>query len=110
MPKTMKPSEMLRAARKKIEPDGAWTQGAFSYNSDGEEVNPQSTEAVCWCSLGAIAAVIRGSSGLDARIYLSQSYDDLVDIPQWNDALHRTHTEVLDAFLKAVILAEAEGH
>lgn len=31
-----------------------WTQGALARNADGEPVDPESEEAVCWCLIGGI--------------------------------------------------------
>ena len=31
-----------------------WTQDALARDAQGNEVNPLSTEATCWCAIGAI--------------------------------------------------------
>jgi hypothetical protein len=100
----MKTSEVLKAAKAKLEQ--GFTQGEYARDALGCGTTAASSEAVCWCSLGAIDAVAdmlspEGDRAVDA---LSGRMDGW--IPSFND----THTkeEVLAKFDEAIALAEAE--
>ncbi len=72
-----------------------WTQGADARDVDGEACAYNSTRADCWCLDGALAKVygiakcirmtdiVKNHLGLDTMAF------------QWNDAMDRTHAEVL---------------
>ena len=112
-------AETLRAAADLIEPEGAWTQNAFSRNHDGttdeaEGACPAADNPVCWCALGAIAATAkvdpnhwRSWSGIagTASTALSTYLHDNVD--NWNDDPSRTQAEVVAAFRAAADASEA---
>lgn len=107
----MKPSEVLRAARKLIERPENWTRGADARDVDGTPVWAAhgDVEPVCWCSTGALMRVTEtGPEYHSGRGFLEQVISPWRFIPQWNDAGNRTHPEVLAAFDRAIALAEAE--
>jgi hypothetical protein len=107
-----KPSEALRAARELLTPEGAWIQGSWAVTADGYGVFPtDSDEAVCWCARGAIEQQLSNYCGSDPSKFLSRAIgvQGSGAIADWNDAPERTQAEVLDAFSRAILLAEAEG-
>jgi hypothetical protein len=104
----MKPSEILRAARKKIEKPECWTKDRAARRIDGKGTYEQDPRAVCWCMTGATAAVDLDDAGCSADTYLVMAVGEQF-VPDWNDDPSRTHAEVLAAFDRAIELAEKEG-
>lgn len=103
----MKPSEILIAARAKIEDPENWIQGVEARAEDGTHVVPWSTDAVCWCAIGSIRSVV----GRCAPYWLARGYLDKTttgDTAEYNDATGRTHAEILAAFDRAIALADAD--
>lgn len=105
-------AQKLRAARALIE--RGWTQKVYA-RGKCREVPYDSKSAVCYCAMGAIAAVngmyptstLTGVDQLDAAIGAPR--EDEAEILIWNDAPERTKAEVLAAFDKAIQLAEQES-
>ena len=101
----MKPSEVLRAARAKIEKAENWTQGVYARDSFRNPVEPWSQSACAWSVGGALfAAKSRGGEWRRAAKALS---DQLPSGVAHVDDI-RTHAEVLALFDRA-IAAEARG-
>lgn len=103
-----KASDILRDARKRIETPEKWTQGAYCRDESREECGIGGT-ATSWCSSGAIlqASDVEGGGFYEkAAHYLRQMTGAIVT---WNDYHSRTHADVLQAFDKAIALAESEG-
>lgn len=102
----MTPAEILRRARDRIATPERWTQGAYRRDANGKKCNPD--EAVCWCSVGAITSIcnIRKREDWAPVDFLGEVVGDRIGV--WNDAPNRTHAEVLDAFDRAIALAEAQ--
>lgn len=75
-----------------------WTQGAFSRDVKGNSASLM-RGAVCWCALGAIAAVYSGETFQP----LEKLYGAIgtCSVFSWNDHPERTHAEVIEAFRKA---------
>jgi len=48
---------VLCAARRLIEDPEHWTTGVLARDAAGEWIEPQDNGAVCWCAVGAVAAV-----------------------------------------------------
>lgn len=99
--------EVLRAAADLIEPEGAWTQGAFARTAKGNPIGPEEQPAVCWCAYGALMKVcpdsfVRGDAD-DALRRVTRS--DAVSF--FNDAHTRKQPEVVAALRQAADLAEA---
>ena len=94
----MTPTEILIAAREKIE--RGWAQGEYARAKNGNPIGYNAEKAVCWCSIGAIIAV-DDDDPTDRAVY---TLSDIVgrDITEWNDAPGRTQAEVLAAFDKAI--------
>ena len=106
----MKPSEILLAAKEKINTPEKWTQGELAKNARGEKVPRYSETAVCWCSLGAICAVAESETAkVESRAESSLRQVVIQRIDIWNDDPERTHEEVMNAFDKAIALAQKEG-
>lgn len=102
----MKPSEALRKARELITPEGAWIQHQLAMSAEGKPLAGHEPGAVCFCARGAMQKVWDdwhwdppGSE------YLMKVMEQ--DIGRWNNK--HTHAEVLDAFDKAIALAEEAG-
>ena len=103
----MKPSEVLRAARKLIERPERLCKGEYSVDINGAPLPyERRSESVAFCSAGAVIAA--GGDGFDSResalVHLRKVMGD--NIPKFSDA--HTHPEVLAAFDRAIALAEAE--
>ncbi|HTF68064.1 MAG TPA: hypothetical protein VK638_35825 [Edaphobacter sp.] len=102
--------ETLKVAREKIADPSCWTQDWFAkrIEEDGtfKDTDATSASAACWCSSGAIRAVL----GVDDFGFISDDYaipfgfDTLGDLEHFNDT--HTHAEVLQAFDKAIEAAE----
>lgn len=98
-------ADKLREARALIE--RGWTQEEFARSKTGRTVKTNSPQAVCWCAYGALIQV-DGES--DAYPWLCKAIDPEGDmVTRWNDAPERTQAEVLEAFDKAIDLAEQEA-
>lgn len=102
----LKPSYVLERAAALIEPEGAWTQGAYGRDVLGAPCGGRSDKAVCRCAAGAILNV--GPHCYDAedfhRRVTGQGYE------AFNDAPGRTQAEVVAALRQAAELARSEGH
>ena len=98
----------LKQARKVIKDEANWTQNVEARRADGSFCPPQSEEAVCWCTVGAIEKVTPEDSYVSdyavrvlaraAGLYVTFSVWG--DLGIWND--RSTHAEVMAAFDKAI--------
>jgi len=104
----MKTSEVLRAAREKIERPEAWTKGCGAVTASGAVVFPTSEFAARWCAVGSIDAVTDGDlrANVAARAALRALTMKYISTIFWNDAPERTHAEVLAVFDAAIADAE----
>ena len=108
----MKTSEVLRAARAKIEVPERWTKRMFARDKERCRVVSWSTFAVCWCGQGANHAVVGPAGDWGDP---DKALDEAVggNFPDWQDDLQGTHVEahaeVLAAFDKAIAEREAVG-
>jgi hypothetical protein len=105
----MKPSEILEKAADLIEPEGCWTQGAFARDLGGDNTTAQDINAACWCAIGAVIRVTEGRPflGATALRFLASTLENAC-IPEWNDDLRRTQSEVVSAFRKSASLAKEQ--
>jgi hypothetical protein len=100
----MKTSEVLRQARKLIEKPEHWTRGANARKANGLQCSPNSIEAFCFCSNGALSRVAPVFEDYNpAYLALTRVCGD--SFISFNDAPGRTHAEVLD-LLDRTIAAE----
>lgn len=103
-------AEVLRAARERVAE--GWTQGAMARDERGEETEPTESEAVCYCALGALESIDRGSRSVGAfvlrlalpRFVLGCAPDSMV--ANFNDDPATTQADVLALFDRAIA---AEG-
>ena len=116
----------LRRAADKIEPEGAWTQGAPARNAKGEVVQFASPEATCWCLTGAIAVTSthKWTHWDDPEkwgLFIDHNHSAILEVTtvalkllrQWslagyNDTPGRTQSEVVAALRAGADLAEKE--
>lgn len=111
----MTPLEILVAARERISAPERWTQHANARSASKCSVEPLSQVAVCWCSLGALIAVIepndhfepldRAMASLASAVvkhdpFIERSIQRSVMIARFND--NHTYAEVLSAFDSAI--------
>lgn len=105
----MKVSERLIAAKAIITDPSKWTQGYYGRTDDGEIIEADRPEAVCFCSIGALHRVGQfnwHSEQTDpAEVYLNGATDNnwIVD---FNDT--HTHEEVMQVWDKAIASALAD--
>lgn len=113
----MKTSEILIAAKKLIEDEKNWIQGTYAVDDKGFLSGARwgnEDDAVCFCSLGAIANVSGVRHGASGRFNpfgkeWPQEAEDLLmevvdsDIHTFNDT--HTHAEVMEMWDKAIKLA-----
>lgn len=98
--------EVLKAARAKITDPLCWTQEWFAKRIDEEgrerETDSTSSFAVCWCSSGAIRAVLNADnfSSISDDYAIPFGFDTLGDLEEFNDS--HTHPQVLAAFDAAI--------
>lgn len=95
---------VLKQARKLIEKPGQWTQNALARDVNGKDVDPLSSDAVRYCSLGAIDNIDLGEAGNGAHRALSitAGVGDIFAV--YNDS--HNHAEVLAVWDKTIMLLE----
>jgi hypothetical protein len=116
-------ADVLERAADLIEPEGAWTQHAFSRNADGsvdrggeEDDDGIADNPVCWCALGAIAT----AAGVDLSFSgfpnngivkdAASAFRAVEPYPvDWNDAPGRTQAEVVSKLREAAALAREQA-
>jgi hypothetical protein len=101
--------ETLKAARKLITPEQAWTKQAYARPSRfGIEIDATDPRAVCWCSTGAITKV----QGINEPIWdkdMEMAFlRNIEELEMFNDRKNRTHGEVLRAFDEAIAKLEPQ--
>lgn len=90
----MTPPEVFLAARKLLEPEGAWTQGTYARNAAGGHVTCWDPTAVCWCLEGAIR---KAANDEDEWSEAFAALGKVLLLPSlWNDHPGRRHKDVLD--------------
>lgn len=107
----MKASDVLAKAADLIEPEGRWTQGYRAQTSEGRITEPGTSEAHCWCIVGAIQEV-EESGGHSPYSRPALRFVDCVvghEPALWNDDPSRTQSEVVTALRSASKLAEERG-
>lgn len=104
----MDTKENLIAARKLIEKPENWTKRYYARNKEQEEVPVLSRDAVCFCSIGALAKASGeglGVEGNDAYQALARRMG--VSVSRFNDT--HTHVEVLAKFDEAIAACGGEA-
>lgn len=99
-------ADILTAAADLIEPEGAWTQGAFARTAKGHVIGSGEDPAVCFCGAGAVyrmggprAVTERALNVLDS--WARQRRKGFRIFAQFNDAPERTQAEVVAALRAA---------
>ena len=92
--------EILVAARAIIANEENWTQGAYAKDKDGSSIGVNYSNAVCFCSIGAIRKITMFP--FDAMKVLRNHMED--SIIAFNDG--HTHKEVLAAWDEAIASLE----
>lgn len=100
-------SQILSQAADLIEPEGAWTQGAFARTEKGHVIGSLEQPATCFCAVGAIYRVAQAQSRSvqERAVDLMSETVGKWHIGEWNDAPYRTQAEVVAALRKAALLA-----
>jgi hypothetical protein len=109
----MKPSEVLRAARAKIEKPENWTRRANARNLDGHAVSAVSGFAASWDANGACLSVADdwwacpAVNALRNAIAAIEPHSKITSLAGFNDT--HTHAEVIALFDRAIAAEEEAG-
>lgn len=102
--------EILKAARKLLEPEGSWTKGFFARSSANKPVEVESDLACKFCTLGAIKKVLAesgededGVAYYEAQEALSEVFNDYNVFPL-NDRRSTKHEHILMAYDFAILM------
>ena len=92
---------ILRRAKALIEK--GWTQNTWCRDAKGNELNADSTDAVCWC----LSAALGRAANDYGALYLGP-LDNIIGhyYIDWNDAPERTQAQVVKALEQAIAYAE----
>lgn len=111
-------ADVLERAADRVEPEGNWTQGAFSRTAsgchNGDLVAPR--KPACWCVLGAIAKEA-GHNPVDPWVINPLARDAMnafeitvgTAASDWNDVPERTQAEVVAKLREAAAIARTEA-
>ena len=113
--------QVLKGAREILARPESWTQNALAKDAAGAAIEGVlSEEATCWCASGAIWKAMDADPfggdvdtptrdlALDAKLAIigqlieADGRKTRWTVPSWNDALERTHEEVIAAFDRAI--------
>ncbi len=106
----MKASEILVAAKAKIAQPENWTKGAYARDAEGSLAETNSSEAFCFCMVGALQSVDDREHHYARRAvpFLTRVVCELSPTDSWLTTFNDTHEhhEVLQAFDVAIRLAQ----
>lgn len=107
---TTKPSEKILQAMEIIGDRKRWTKGTFARDSDGVTINPRDSDAVCFCSIGALDKV-KSSATVKDYVFTSVPLTTygFAGVVDFNDAPETKHKDVMNMFMTAAFLALSEG-
>lgn len=118
----MKPSDILKDAKRHIDTPVKWAQGGYAYGSDDfyKHLDPEDPQATCFCAGGAIYRACPGAYANtgkpDEDSFAGEAFKFLNDAAPWgdsvaeyNDAPGRKHKTVMKWFDRAIALAEEAG-
>ena len=106
----MKPSELLAKAKAVIADPKHWTKGWYAQDAKGRSTRPAKSNAVCWCSAGAIIKVAHEESTYSTRFAATKYLAEVSvecgynGIPDLND--NSSHEAVMKAWDRAIKLAK----
>lgn len=108
---TTKPSEKILQAMEIIGSPERWTKCTLARDSDGVAINLRDSDAVCFCSIGALDKV---KSSATVKHYVSTSVPltttyGFAGVIDFNDAPETKHKDVMNMFMTAAFLALSEG-
>lgn len=105
-------ADTLRAARALIADPKHWIKGALAKPSKRSPygVSPQDWTVTCWCSIGALIAIDgpyeeAAREVLEKAVRLRPRFQWAI-VEDFNDNRSTRHADVMDAFDKAIALAE----
>jgi hypothetical protein len=103
--------QILKEARALISDPERWTQGEDARDEDGLPVHPDDSDAVCWCTLGALHRAAAGTDDFSVFREIQKAVEAFPGIrsqahyaAKFNDA--HTHAEVLAMFDAAISAKE----
>lgn len=108
----MKPSELLIKAKAVIADPEHWTKGWYAQDAKGRSTGPAKSNAVCWCSAGALKKVAHEESTYSTRFAAAKYLVEVAaefgysGIPDFND--NSSHETVMQAWDKAIQLAKED--
>lgn len=120
----MKASEVLAAARELLSDEKKWTKGYYGKDANGHIREALDKEAVCFCSIGALAVAAKMNTGMTEEPYEDRDRDEMIFLAQamgndyslhqqtittFNDKGTTTHEQILEKFDAAIALAQAAG-
>ena len=101
---------VLNAAADLLEKPGGWTQGALALGGEGEYLDVDSSDATCFCVVGAIRRVSGFGRRPEETIPVRQALAASLRLPgykaplvNWNDDPDRTQAEVVKALRHAAL-------
>lgn len=100
--------QILEEARELLSDESRWTQGVVARTMDGKPTLVENKEAVCFCSLGAIGKQSDRYSSLEVKAVRTLQQVVGNGVSCFNDAPERKHSEILEAFDKAIKLAKEQ--
>jgi hypothetical protein len=104
----MKPSTILKKAKRKISNPKRWCQKYLARLPSGVPCDPELTRVKQqWCALGAVLAV-DWESELDVRWYLRNAIPHgsrATRVSDYNDHPRRTHAQIMKLYDRAIALA-----
>jgi hypothetical protein len=107
----MTTAEALVAARQRIAEPEHWATRFYARDERGKNTNPQGTEAVSWCAMGALrAGEWTAPHCFNAEDFLQRAAQEItgystMTVPTFNDTY--THADVLAMYDLAIKHAEA---
>lgn len=96
--------QILEEARELLSDESRWTKGVIARKANGSPTIVRDKKATCFCSIGAIYKVSNNLHIVHTTELLHKVVGD--SISYFNDAPERKHSEVLEAFDKAIELAK----
>lgn len=110
MDKPKSVADVLDAAADLIEPEGAWTQGAYARTAKGFCIGPHEDAATCFCMRGALRRVgAVGDWDESSPATRAIGFQTARQMTQWNDRPRRTQAEVVAKLREAAALARERG-
>lgn len=103
-------ADVLERAAALIEPEGAWTQGAYAVGDDfaaEDDCHDWPDEPTCFCLMGAIAWVqqLDRPGDIDFARFSPTLGLSVSNVASWNDEPRRKQSEVVAKLREAAALA-----